>query len=138
MRNFLIILFIAIIVLGCGSGRKRYEAGLQSLEGKHIDEFYRAWGPPNSKADLSTGDYIVSWGKQSIKSSGTYTTTSQKSTMLPNGQLISVPVNQTHGGGTHTRSCEIRVEFSPEGFAKTLDYQGGSMCDDWFPVPEVE
>jgi len=65
MRNFLIILFIAIIVLGCGSGRKRYEAGLQSLEGKHIDEFYRAWGPPNSKADFSTGDYIVSWGKQS-------------------------------------------------------------------------
>jgi hypothetical protein len=94
-------------------------------------------GPAKLKGRLFNWRLYCVLGK-AIKSSGTYTTTSQKSTMLPNGQLISVPVNQTHGGGTHTRSCEIRVEFSPEGFAKTLDYQGGSMCDDWFPVPEVK
>ena len=138
MYKMLSVLIIALLVVGCGSGRKRYEAGLQSLEGRHIDEFYRAWGPPKSKADLSTGDYIVSWEKQSIKSSGTYNATTRKATMLPNGQLISVPVNETHGGGTHTRSCEVRVEFSSEGIAKTLNYQGGPMCAEWFPVPEIK
>ncbi|UTF49398.1 hypothetical protein NLA06_12610 [Desulfomicrobium sp. ZS1] len=138
MRKFLIVLFIAVLVLGCGAAGKRYEAGLKSLEGNHVDEFYKSWGPATGKADLSNGGYILSWSKSQMKNAGTYNTTSTKSVMLPSGSLVSVPVTQTHGGGSYTRTYEVIVEFSKENLAQNFSYQGGPACRRWFPVPEVK
>lgn len=95
-------------------------------------------GASAGKADLSTGGYILSWEKGATRTTGVYNTTSTKSVMLPNGQLMSVPVNQTHGGNTINDSCEIRVEFMPDNHAKGLAYQGDRMCAEWFPIPEVK
>jgi len=138
MRKYLIMLFIIGLVLGCGTARKNYEAGLQSLEGKHADNFFKSWGPPSAKVDLSDGGYILSWSKSQMKNSGTYNTTSTKAVMLPSGSLVSVPVSQTHGGGSYTRIYEVIVEFSKDNLAQTLTYNGGPACRRWFPVPDTK
>ena len=138
MKKLLAVLVVTLLIVGCGSGRKAYEAGLVSLKGRHVDDFYRVWGPPTSRVDLSDGGYILAWQKSSTHTTGVYNTTTMKPVMLPNGQLMSIPVNETHGGKTKNKFCEVKIEFLPDNIASRVAYQGCPMCAEWFPVPEVK
>lgn len=133
----LLIGTLATSIVGCGAGRKRYEAGLQSLTGQHYDSLVRRWGPPTNAAPLSDGSIVVSWSKSESGQNATYTTSEYRTAMVGN-QLVSYYTPVSHGGGSYYHDCTIRAEFDTLKIAKSISYQGGAACKEWFPVPEVE
>lgn len=107
------------------------------LTGQHYDTLVRRWGPPASTAPLSDGSVIVSWSKSESGQHTIYTTNEYKTAMVGN-KLVSYYTPASHGGGSYHHECTINAEFDTLRIVKSISYQGGPACKEWFPVPELE
>lgn len=137
MRKLVLLLVVVGVLVGCGKGRQRYEAGLASMRGHHVDDFLKAWGPPQGSTGLSDGGGIVVWHKSEVRGGGSYSTNEHRTAYVGNN-LVSYSVPVSHSSNVKTHECEVRVDFSQDKVARDIQYSGGAFCADWFPVPFVE
>lgn len=127
-----IIIFLLLILYGCGSLEKRrdtFAAQMDAFVGQSIDEVIKVKGVPTGTADLVSGGRVVEYAKSKMVTSGGGTYTTYRSVYVPNaygGSYISVPVIQTVPVSTSEANCKVLITVSKDNLVENWKAEGNN------------